>query len=59
MPPQLQPLLTQAFEIEAEDPEPVVETIEANQRYACIGIGQVTSAATPPSPRFARRFALP
>jgi peptidyl-prolyl cis-trans isomerase D len=48
VPPQLQPLLTQAFEIEAEDPEPVVETIEANQRYALVGIGQVTSAATPP-----------
>ncbi|MGQ0660684.1 SurA N-terminal domain-containing protein [Sphingosinicella sp.] len=48
LPPELQPLLTQAFEIEAEDPEPVVETIQANQRYALIGIGAVTSAATPP-----------
>ena len=48
VPPELQPLLTQAFEIEADDPEPVVETIQANQRFALIGIGQVTSAATPP-----------
>ena len=50
LPPELQPLLTQAFEIEAEDPEPVVETIQPNQRYALIGIGQVTAAATPPLP---------
>jgi peptidyl-prolyl cis-trans isomerase D len=48
VPPELQPLLTQAFEIEAENPEPVVETITPNQRYALIGIGAVTSAATPP-----------
>ncbi len=48
LPPEMQPLLTQAFEIEPEDPEPVVEAIQPNQRYALIGIGAVTSAATPP-----------
>lgn len=48
VPPELQPLLTQAFEIEADDPEPVVETLQPNQRYALVGIGQVTAASTPP-----------
>jgi peptidyl-prolyl cis-trans isomerase D len=32
----------------------VVETIQANQRYALIGIGQVTAAATPPLPAIIR-----
>jgi peptidyl-prolyl cis-trans isomerase D len=48
VPPELQPLLTQAFEIDPENPEPVVEAIQANQRYAVIGIGQVIGSATPP-----------
>ncbi len=48
VPPELQPLLTQAFEIDPDNPEPVVEAIQANQRYALIGIGQVSPAAAPP-----------
>jgi len=48
VPPELQPLLTQAFEIDPENPEPVVEALQANQRYAVVGIGQVSPAAAPP-----------
>jgi len=48
IPPEFQPLLTQAFEIDPENPEPVVEAIQANQRYAIVGIGQVIGSATPP-----------
>ncbi|WP_114951030.1 peptidyl-prolyl cis-trans isomerase [Sphingosinicella terrae] len=51
VPPELQPLLRSAFEIDAEDPEPVVEQIQPNQRYALVGIERVVPAAPPPLPR--------
>lgn len=44
----LQPLLRPAFDIDAEAPEPAVETIRANERFALLGIGQVVAAAAPP-----------
>ena len=47
-PPELQPLLRAAFEIDAEDPEPVVEQIEPNQRFALLGLERVFPAAPPP-----------
>jgi len=47
-PPELQPLLRAAFEIDAEDPEPVIEQIEPNQRFALLGIERVLAAAPPP-----------
>jgi peptidyl-prolyl cis-trans isomerase D len=46
-PPELQPLLTTAFEMEANS-EPVVETIADNQRYALVMVTNVVSAAAPP-----------
>jgi peptidyl-prolyl cis-trans isomerase D len=47
----LRPLLGPAFEIDAEQPEPVVEPITENQRYALLGIGRVIAAAPPPLAR--------
>ena len=47
-PPELQPLLRAAFEIDAENPEPVVEPIPANARFALIGVDRVEPAAPPP-----------
>ena len=44
---ELQPMLRPAFEIDAEDPEPVVEQITANQRYVLLGIDRVLPAAVP------------
>lgn len=48
VPPELQPLLNAAFEIDAEEPEPVVEQIQENQRFALVGIENVVPAAPPP-----------
>lgn len=48
MTPDLQPLLRGAFEIDPEDPEPVVETITQNERFALIGLDRVLPAAPPP-----------
>lgn len=48
LPPELQPLLRAAFEMDPEDPEPVVETITQNERFALIGIERVVPAAPPP-----------
>jgi len=47
-PPELRSLLRAAFEIDAEDPEPVVEQVVANQRFALLGIERVLPAAVPP-----------
>ena len=48
VPAEMQPLLRGAFEIDAEDPEPVVEQIEPNQRFALLGVERVIAAAPPP-----------
>ena len=48
IPPELRPLIAQAFQIDPESPEPVVEPIQENQRYALVGIGQTIAAAPPP-----------
>jgi peptidyl-prolyl cis-trans isomerase D len=47
----LRPLLQSAFEMEAEQPEPVVEPIQENQRYALLGIERTIPAAPPPLAR--------
>jgi len=48
IPPELRPLITEAFQIDPENPEPVVEEVQPNQRYALLGIGQTFAAAPPP-----------
>ncbi|HZG07665.1 MAG TPA: SurA N-terminal domain-containing protein [Allosphingosinicella sp.] len=45
--PELAPLLTAAFEVEA-NAEPVVETIAPNERYALVTVSAVEPAAAPP-----------
>lgn len=45
---ELRPMLRSAFEIDAEDPEPVVEQLAANQRFVLLGIDRVLPAAVPP-----------
>ena len=48
VPPELQPLLRAAFEIDEDDPEPVIEQIVPNERFAAVGIDEVVAAAPPP-----------
>jgi peptidyl-prolyl cis-trans isomerase D len=45
--PELAPLLTTAFEVEA-NAEPVVETVAPNERYALVTVTNVEAAAPPP-----------
>lgn len=47
-PPELQPLLRSAFEIDAESPEPMVEQVVANERFALLDVARVEPAAPPP-----------
>ncbi len=47
-PPELQRLLASAFEIDAEELDPVVEQLEPNTRFALLGIERVEPAAPPP-----------
>lgn len=47
-PNDLQPLIEPAFEIDADHPEPVVQAIVENQRYALLGVERVIPAAPPP-----------
>lgn len=47
-PPELAPLLRAAFDIDPDDPEPAIETITANQRFAMVGINRVVPAAPAP-----------
>jgi peptidyl-prolyl cis-trans isomerase D len=46
--PDLQPLIAPAFEIDADQPEPAVEQIAANERFALLGVDRVIPAAPPP-----------
>ncbi len=46
--PEMQPMVRAAFEIDAEDPEPLVEPIVANQRFAVLNVEGVIPAAPPP-----------
>ena len=46
--PEMQPMVRAAFEIDPEEPEPLVEQIVANQRFALLGVERVIPAAPPP-----------
>ncbi|HEY7809656.1 MAG TPA: SurA N-terminal domain-containing protein [Allosphingosinicella sp.] len=46
-PPELAPLLRTAFEVEA-NAEPVVETVQSNERYALLSVSNIVAAAAPP-----------
>lgn len=48
VPADVQPLLRAGFDIDSESPEPAVETIRANERFALLGLGRVVPAAPPP-----------
>ncbi len=48
MPAELQPLLRSAFEVDPEEPEPVIEEVEANRRFALMTVDRVLPAAPPP-----------
>ncbi|MDP8993975.1 MAG: SurA N-terminal domain-containing protein [Pseudomonadota bacterium] len=54
-PQELQPLLRGAFQIDPEEPQPVVETITPNERYALVGVARVLPAAIPRLPEIAER----
>ncbi|WP_129792786.1 peptidyl-prolyl cis-trans isomerase [Sphingosinicella sp. CPCC 101087] len=43
-----QPVLRSAFEMDPEDPEPMIEQIEPNQLFALVGVENVVAAAPPP-----------
>lgn len=45
--PAMQPMLRSAFDIDPEAPEPLVEEIVPNQRYAVLGLDRVIPAAPP------------
>jgi peptidyl-prolyl cis-trans isomerase D len=47
-PADLAPLLHPAFDLDAEEPEPAIETIAANERFAMLGIDRVVAAAPAP-----------
>ena len=48
LPPDVHALLQGAFELDPDDSEPEVATVQANQRYALIGLERVIPAAPPP-----------
>ncbi|HEX9931358.1 MAG TPA: peptidyl-prolyl cis-trans isomerase [Allosphingosinicella sp.] len=54
-PPELQALLRGAFNIDPENPEPAVETIAPNERYAFISVARVVPATVPPLQQIADR----
>jgi peptidyl-prolyl cis-trans isomerase D len=47
-PPELAPLLQAAFDMDPDDPEPVVEQLQADNRFALVGVDRVEPAAPPP-----------
>ena len=46
--PELRAVLASAFDIEAEEPEPVVEQLPGEARFVLLGIERVDPAAAPP-----------
>jgi peptidyl-prolyl cis-trans isomerase D len=62
LPPALRPLLRAGFEIDADDPEPVVEQMAGADTFALIGIDRVIPSAPPPLaqvlPEVRARFVL-
>jgi peptidyl-prolyl cis-trans isomerase D len=47
LPAELRPVLSAAFDIDAEDPEPVVEQIGTEGRFLLLGVSRVEPAAPP------------
>jgi peptidyl-prolyl cis-trans isomerase D len=54
-PPELQPLLRGAFQIDPEDPTPAIETITPNERFAFVSVARVVPASVPPLAEIAER----
>jgi peptidyl-prolyl cis-trans isomerase D len=54
-PAELQALLRGAFNIDPENPEPAVETIAPNERYAFISVARIVPASVPPLEQIADR----
>jgi peptidyl-prolyl cis-trans isomerase D len=54
LPDETKPLLKAAFEL-APDDDPVVETIQPNNRYAIVSTGHIVPAAPPPLAKIADR----
>jgi len=54
-PAELQTLLRGAFQIDSDDPVPVVETITPNERFAFVSVARVIPAAVPPLQQIADR----
>jgi len=48
LPPELAPVLATAFEIDAENPDPLVEQLEANERFVLLALDRAIPAAPPP-----------
>ena len=51
VPAELRPLLTSAFEIDPEEPEPLVEQLPTDGRFVLLGVERVEPAAPPPFAR--------
>lgn len=47
-PPELTAVLATAFEIDAEDPEPVIEQLPTGSRFVLLGLERAEAAAPPP-----------
>lgn len=47
-PADLPRLLGSAFQIDPDDPEPAIETLTANERYAFVSVARVVAPAVPP-----------
>ena len=54
-PPELATILRGAFQVDPEEPTPVVETITPNERYALVSVARVIPAAVPPLREIAPR----
>ncbi|HEV2747278.1 MAG TPA: peptidyl-prolyl cis-trans isomerase [Allosphingosinicella sp.] len=52
--PEITPLLKTAFDMSPDD-DPIVETLQADQRFAVVAVSRVVPAAAPPLARIAAR----
>lgn len=52
-PPEVATLVRGAFQIDPEDPEPTIETLTPNERFALMAVARVVPAAVPPLPQIA------
>lgn len=51
VPAELAPVLTSAFEIDADNPEPLVEQLQPNERFVLLALDRAIPAAPPPLPQ--------